>query len=26
VSAPGNNVPIKYSTGKIEDQTAGAGK
>ena len=26
VSAPGNNVPIKYSTGKIEDQTSGAGQ
>jgi nitrous-oxide reductase len=26
VSAPGNNVPIKYSTGKIEDQSSGAGQ
>jgi len=24
VSAPGNNVPLKYSTGKTEDQTSGA--
>ncbi|HMV10564.1 MAG TPA: Sec-dependent nitrous-oxide reductase [Cyclobacteriaceae bacterium] len=24
VSAPGSNVPTKYSTGKIEDQTTGA--
>lgn len=26
VSAPGSNVPIKYSTGKIEDQSSGAGQ
>jgi nitrous-oxide reductase len=26
VSAPGNNVPLKFSTGKIEDSAAGAGQ
>jgi nitrous-oxide reductase len=26
VSSPGSNVPIKYSTGKIEDQSSGAGQ
>ncbi|HEY3406307.1 MAG TPA: Sec-dependent nitrous-oxide reductase [Ohtaekwangia sp.] len=26
ISAPGNNVPLKYSTGKTEDNTSGAGQ
>jgi nitrous-oxide reductase len=26
VSAPWNNVPIKYSTGETDDQTNGAGQ